>query len=92
VVTDVPSPGCIQVTVTLATRIQLSQQIAKRGVKYNEAVLSECTKVLVRAHVEKGARLDPDCSSQPDEDAIFIDYGDFDMLVEAAADHFLASD
>lgn len=83
-VTDVPSPGCVQVTVTLATRIQLSQQILKEGYQYTEALLGECVKELVRDYVDKGGELDPDCSMEPSPDAIFVDYGDFDLLVEAA--------
>lgn len=83
-VTDVPNPGCVQVTVTLATRIQLSQQISKQGVKYTEELLGDCVKELVAAYVVTGGYLDPDCSMDPAEDAIYIDYGDFDMLVAAA--------
>jgi hypothetical protein len=83
-VTDVPEPGCVQVTVTLATRIQLSQQILKEGVKYTEALLGEISKELVRNYVEKGGQLDPDCSMEPAPDAIYLDYGHFDMLVATA--------
>lgn len=83
-VTEVPEPGCVQVTVTLATRIQLQQQIARQGVKYTDAVLEECVKDLVKGYVENGGRLDPSCNTQPQADAIFLDYGDFDMLVAAA--------
>ncbi|CAN5756543.1 hypothetical protein BH23ACT12_BH23ACT12_12890 [soil metagenome] len=83
-VTDVPEPGCVQVTVTLATRIQLSQQIMREGVKYTEVLLGECTKELVRRHVEKGGKLDPNCGMEPADDAIFLDYGDFDLLVATA--------
>lgn len=87
-VDDVPEPGCVQVVVTLATRIQLSQQIMKSGVKYTESVLEEIVKELVKGYVEKGGRLDPDCSMQPSDDPIFLDYGDFDMLVETSVNLF----
>ena len=83
-VTEVPSPGCVQVTVTLATRIQLSQQIARQGIKYSESLLAEIAKELVAAFVVTGGELDPDCSTRPAPDAIFIDYGDFDLLTKAA--------
>jgi hypothetical protein len=62
-ITDVPSPGCVQVTVTLATRIQLSQQILAEGYKYSDTLLGECVKELVKD---------------------YVDYGDFDQLLEAA--------
>lgn len=84
-VSDVPSPGCVQVTVTLATRIQLSQQILNEGIKYTEALLAECAKELVRDYVTKGGDLDPECSTAPSPDAIFLDYGDFDLMLETAA-------
>lgn len=83
-VTDVPDPGCVQVLVTLATRIQLSQQIMKEGVKYTEAVLGECSKLLVKRYVDNGGKLDPGCSMDPSDDYIFLDYGDFDELVAEA--------
>lgn len=83
-VTDVPSPGCVQVTVTLATRIQLQQTIAREGMKYTDSLLVDCVKELVRAHVENGIRLDPRCSNELSDDPIFLDYGDFDLLVAAA--------
>lgn len=83
-VTDAPSQGCVQVTVTLATRIQLQQEIARRGVKYTDALLAECVKELVKAHVEKGGHLDPDCSREPSGDPIVLRYGDFDLLAGAA--------
>lgn len=84
-VSDVPSPGCVQVTVTLATRIQLAQQIAKEGIKYSESLLAEISKELVKDYVAKGGELDPECSTAPNADAIFLDYGDFDMLLETAS-------
>jgi hypothetical protein len=80
----VPSPGCVQVTVTLATRIQLSQQILAEGYKYTDTLLGECVKELVRDYVDRGGQLDPDCSMEPSPDAIYVDYGDFDQLVEVA--------
>ena len=83
-VTDVPDPGCVQIVVTLATRIQLSQQIMKEGVKYTEAVLGECSKLLVKRYVEGGGKLDAGCSMDPSDDYIFLDYGDFDELVAEA--------
>jgi hypothetical protein len=83
-VTDVPSPGCVQVTVTLATRIQLQQTINREGMKYTDSLLVDCVKELVRAHVENGIRLDPNCSNELSDDPIFLDYGDFDLLVAAA--------
>ena len=83
-VTDVPSPGCVQVAVTLAVRIQLEQEIERRGVVYTESLLHECTKELVRQFVDKGGRLDPDCSPNLSPDPLFIHYGDFDLLADAA--------
>lgn len=83
-VSDVPEPGCVQVTVTLATRIQLSQQILREGMKYTEQLLGECAKELVRRYVENGGKLDTGCSMEPDPDAIYLDYGDFDLLVATA--------
>lgn len=83
-ITDVPSPGCVQVTVTLATRIQLSQQILAEGYKYSDTLLGECVKELVKDYVDRGGELDPDCSMEPSPDAIYVDYGDFDQLLEAA--------
>lgn len=83
-VTEVPQPGCVQVTVTLATRIQLAQEIARRGVKYTEALLAECAKELVKAYVDQGGRLNSDCSGEPSDHAIFLGYGDFDVLAAAA--------
>lgn len=83
-VTDVPSPGCVQVAVTLGCRIQLEQEIKRHRVKYNDAVLEEISKELVKGYVDKGGRLDPECSREPSPDPIIIDYTDFDMLAEAA--------
>ncbi|MEX2587055.1 MAG: hypothetical protein WD602_03550 [Actinomycetota bacterium] len=83
-VTDVPTPGCVQVTVTLATRIQLSQEIARRGVKYTESLLAECSKELVKAYLERGGRPDPECADGLSDAVIALSYNDFDMLAEAA--------
>lgn len=82
--TDVASPGCVQVTVTLAVRIQLAQEIARRGVKYTEDVLAECAKELVKEYVDRGGWLDPDCSVEPEGNVIPLGYTDFDMLAAAA--------
>jgi len=60
-VTDVPSPGCVQVTVTLATRIQLSQQILKEGYQYTESLLGECVKELQQQGI---ARIELQCMEQ----------------------------
>lgn len=83
-VSDVPAPGCIHVTITLAVRIQLSQEIARHGIKYTDALLGECAKELVAAYVFTGGSLDPDCDPGRLSDAIFVDYGDFDLFVTAA--------
>lgn len=91
-VSDVPSPGCVQVSVTLAVRIQLEQEIERRGVVYSESLLQECTKELVRDYVDKGGSLDPDCNAGLSPDPVVIHYGDFDLLADAAVSIAAPSD
>ncbi|HEX2053066.1 MAG TPA: hypothetical protein VHJ78_04975 [Actinomycetota bacterium] len=91
-VTDVDSPGCVQVAVTLATRIQLEQEIKRQGVKYNDSVLEEISKVLVETYVNRGGPLVPDCAPAVYDEAIFIDYTDFDQLAAAAVEYAGAED
>lgn len=83
-VSDVPAPGCVQVAVTLGCRIQLEQEVKRHGVVWSDSVLEEISKELVKGYLDKGGRLDPECSRDPSPDPIVIDYTDFDMLAEAA--------
>lgn len=83
-VNDAPQPGCVYVKVTLATRIQLSQEINRRGVKYSEQLLAECSKELVREYLDRGGHVDPDCNPGLSDATISIRYVDFDLLAESA--------